>query len=151
MEMYGDVDNEIFRALSAFAGGCGCEIDAGCGAYSAGVYFLGIHYGLNLEDIGLDNPPLRNRGDEIMGLVKQLHDRFIQTYGSVICESIQRRLFGRPFYINDPEQQCKVNDLIQRNKDQEGFIWCAHVCRDATQWTVEIFESFQESLGLHGA
>jgi len=143
MEACGEVDNGVFRALCAFAGGCGCETDAGCGAYSAGAYFLGMHYGLNLEDIGTGSPPLRNRGDEVMGLVKQLHDRFVQTYGSVICERIHRRLFGRPFYINDPQQHGLLIDLTQSNKDREGFVCCAHVCGDAAGWTVEILERFR--------
>ena len=143
MEAYGEVDNDLFRAMCAFAGGCGCEADAGCGAYTAGSYFMGMRYGLNLEDIGTDNPPLKNRGDDIMILVKQLHDRFIETYGSVICQGIHRRLFGRPYYLYDDGEHQKLKDLIQANKDKEGFTWCAHVCRDAARWTVEILETFK--------
>jgi hypothetical protein len=141
METYGEADNAIFRALGAFAGGCGGETDAGCGAYSAGAYFLGMHYGLNLEDVDGAEPPLRNRGDEVMSLVKQLHDRFIENYGSVICEGIHRRLFGRPFYVNDPEEHRKLKELTQGMKDEEGFTWCADVCGDAARWTVEILEA----------
>jgi len=141
MEAYGEVNNDIFRAMCAFAGGCGCETDAGCGAYTAGAYFLGMRFGLNLEDIGNDDPPLKNRGDDILDMVGELHKRFTETYGSAICERIHRRLFGRPFYLTDEEEHNKLKNIIQENKDREGFTWCAHVCRDAARWTVEILEA----------
>ena len=143
MEAHGGADNSIFRAMCAFAGGCGCKSDAGCGAYTAGAYFLGMHFGLNLEDIGTDDPPLKNRGDDILGMVGKLHERFTERYGSVICERIHRRLFGRPYYLADEEEHLKLKGLIQENKDRDEFTWCAHVCRDAARWTVEILEEAQ--------
>ena len=72
MDAYGTADNDIVRALCAFAGGTGCEADAGCGAYSAGAYFLGMHFGLNIEDMDSEGPPLANRG--------------VSTATSVTCE-----------------------------------------------------------------
>ena len=140
MEAYGEADNSIFRAMCAFAGGCGCEGDAGCGAYSAGAFFLGMHFGLNLEDVDTENPPLKNQGDDILGMVGKLHDRFTEHYGSVICERIHRRLFGRPFYLADDEEHLRLKRLIEENKDRDDFTWCAHVCRDAARWVVEILE-----------
>jgi C_GCAxxG_C_C family probable redox protein len=141
MEAYGKADNDIFRAMCAFAGGCGCEGDAGCGAYTAGAYFLGMHFGLNMEDTDMDDPPLKNRGDDILAMVGKLHQRFTETYGSAICERIHRRLFGRPYYLADEDEHNKLKNIVQENKDREGFIWCAHVCRDAARWTVEILEA----------
>jgi hypothetical protein len=133
--------NRMFRALGALAGGCGCEGDAGCGAYTAVSFFFGLHYGLNIEDTDTDNPPLKNRGDEVYTLVKQLHHRFIDKYGSVICSQIHRKLFHRPFYIGDEEEHQKLKDLVASRKQDPEFRWCAHVCGDAAQWAVEIFES----------
>jgi hypothetical protein len=140
MDGYDRTDNDIVRAMCAFAGGTGCEGDAGCGAYSAGSYFLGMHFGLNIEDMDGENPPLKNRGDDVLDMVGLLHARFTERYGSVICEKIHRRLFGRPFYLSDEEEHLKLKKLIEENRDREGFTWCAHVCRDAARWTVEILE-----------
>ena len=131
METYGEADNKIFRALGALAGGCGLEGDSGCGAYSAASYFFGMTYGLNLEDMHNPDPPLKNGGDAIYKLVKELHDRFIDKYGSIVCLQIHRKLFGRPFYLGQEEEHDKLRELIEKNREDADFKWCAHVCGDA--------------------
>jgi hypothetical protein len=141
LDAYGKDDEDVIRAMCAFAGGCGCEGDAGCGAYSAGAYFMGMHFGLNKEDMDSDNPPLKHRGDDILGMVGELHARFTERYGSAVCERIHRRLFGRPYYLADEEEHGKLKGLVEKNRDRDDFTWCAHVCRDAARWTVEILEA----------
>ena len=142
MDLY-EIDNPTaFRALGALAGGGGLEGDSGCGAYSAALYFFGMTYGLNIEDTDSENPPLKNGGDAVYDLAKPLHHKFIDTYGSIICSQIHRKLFHRPFYIGDKREHKMMAKFVRDNKTNPGFIWCAHVCGNAARWAVEIFEEY---------
>jgi len=145
MDVYGIEDNQIFRALGTVAGGGGLEGDSGCGAYIAASFFFGLTYGLNIEDTDTDNPELKNGGDEVNKLVKILHDRFIDEYGSIICNQIHRKLYHRPFYIGTEEEHKIMADFVGRNKKSPDFIWCAHVCGNAASWAVEIFEEYKKN------
>jgi len=135
MDMYELDDPGAFRALGALAGGGGLEGDSGCGAYSAALYFFGITYSLNIEDT--------DGGDGVYDLAKPLHHKFIDTYGSVVCSQIHRKLFHRPFYIGDKEEHKMMAKFVQENKTDPDFIWCAHVCGNAASWAVEIFENYR--------
>jgi len=133
-EVYNEINDDIFRALGGFAAGGACEGDGICGAYAAGIFFIGTKFGRNFADIGKDpeDPQALKKHDEQFRLVKELHDRFVEKYGSVICHQIHRKLYGRPFYIADPQELDKLDKA-------GGHDWgCTSVCRDAAIWTVEI-------------
>lgn len=142
MDTYGEKENFLFRAVGALAGGGGLQGDSGCGAYTAGCVFMGLRIGFNLEDIDTDTPPLKNGGDLINELVKELHTRFIDAYGSIVCSQIHRKLFGRPFYLYDESDHQKLHDFSMSQQDNPDFRRCRHVCRDAATWTAAILESF---------
>jgi len=138
--IYGEENDDIFQALGSFAGGGGAEGDGVCGAYAAGSFLIGTRYGRRCEDIGKDpdDPQALKKHEDQFALVKKLHDKFVDKYGSVICHHIHRKLYGRPFYITDPEELEKLDKA-------GGHDWgCTGVCGDAAQWTVEILEDFIE-------
>jgi hypothetical protein len=144
MTTYGEKDNLLFRAAGSLAGGGGLQGDSGCGAFAAACLFMGLRIGFNLEDIETDKPPLKNGGDLINKLVRELHVRFTDAYGSIVCSQIHRKLFGRPFYLYDESDHSKLHELSLSQKDNPDFRRCRHVCRDAASWTVEILESYTE-------
>lgn len=137
-EVYGEIDNDVFQALGSFAAGGACEGDGICGAYAATLYFFGTKYGRNFDDIGKnpDDPKALKKHEDQFLLVKKMHDKFIEKYGSVICHQIHRKLYGRPYYIADPEELDKFDK-------QGAHDWgCTSVCGDAAKWAVEILEEF---------
>ena len=72
-------------------------------------------------------------------MIKELHTKFIKEYGSIICQQIHRKLYGRPYYLSDP-QEAKKFDIAG------GHDWgCTSVCGNAAKWTVEIFDEAKRS------
>ena len=139
-EVYDELDSKAFQALGGFAAGGGCECDGICGAYAAGIYFFGTKTGRSLEDIGSDpeDPAGKRKHRMQFKLVKKLHDRFVEKYGNVNCSSIQKKIYGRSFYLADR------NDYKEFEK-AGGHDWgCTGVCGDAARWVVEIYEDFIE-------
>ena len=58
------------------------------------------------------------------------HQKFIEKYGSVICSSIHRKLYGRAFYIADRSE-------LEKFEEAGGHDWgCTGVCGNAARWTV---------------
>ncbi len=97
-------DPELFRITNTFAAGMGLFGDGACGGYSGGLLFLGKYAGRRLEFIDGD----KEEKDRAMMLSAKLHQRFIDTYGSVTCHDIHKDIFGRAFHITKAE-------------DKEGF------------------------------
>ncbi|HAJ94884.1 MAG TPA: hypothetical protein DCP02_01505 [Actinobacteria bacterium] len=138
-EVYNEEDKGVFQALGGFAGGGACECDGICGAYAAGIYFFGTKTGRGLKDIGSnpEDPDGSRKHREQFKLIKKLHDRFVDKYGSIICSSIHRKLYGRSFYIADWKEMKKFDEAGAHD-------WgCTSVCGETAKWIVEIFEDFK--------
>ena len=84
----------LFKAASLLAGGvAGCN-DGACGAYSGAMMIISTIVGRELHDLDDVNAIIDGRGNEIG---RKLRDNFIETYGSVICSNIHKKIFGRTF------------------------------------------------------
>ena len=146
MEKYGIEDNKIFRAAGTLAGGGGMQGDSGCGALTAASFFLGLYFGHNIEDIGKEEPLLKNKGDLVNDMINELHYKFISKYGSVVCNQVHRKLFNRPFFLYDESEHDKLHEVSAANENNPDFIRCRHVCSDVADWTVEVFEKYKSQL-----
>ncbi|MCK9357023.1 MAG: C-GCAxxG-C-C family protein [Dehalococcoidia bacterium] len=127
-------DDAVFKALSGFAGGSALMGDAGCGAYSGGIAFLS---GLRGRERGNFADPDRLRFVSF-ATARKLHDRFIARYGTVVCRELHSRLFGRPFFMPDPDEMRKFDEAGGHSTV------CPEVCGNAARWTAEI--AFDEGL-----
>lgn len=137
METYGEVDREVFKGMAGFHGGGACEIDGSCGAYASSIYFISLRYGRELDSLGEDpdDPSASKVSQRMDEVIKKIHDRFIEEYGSVICCSIHRKVYGRPYYLVD-------SDDMRKFEEKGGHDWgCTSVVGKAAQWTVEVLES----------
>ncbi|MDL2235250.1 C-GCAxxG-C-C family protein [Christensenellaceae bacterium OttesenSCG-928-L17] len=128
-DVTGKEDLSMFRAANGFAAGMGLLGDGVCGGYAGGTLSIGLYAGRRKEFFGGDKAEKDLNGK----LVRALHGRFIETYGSVICHDIHHVIFGRAFHIT-------------RQDDKEAFeLAGAHTCDKcpavvgmAAAWTVEI-------------
>ncbi len=118
----------VFKSATALAGGTAIEGDAGCGAYSGGVMMMGTIVGRERDDFA-DPDGVRYRTSD---MARALHQRFIDAYGTVICHGIHRKIFGRPFYIVDPDERAKFDEAGAHTEK------CPNVVGEAARWTVEI-------------
>ena len=118
----------IFKAASPMAGGGAAEADGHCGAYTGGMLMLGYMHGRernNFEDP--DKTRYRARDN-----ASKFHRQFIDEYGSVTCEHIHRKIFGRTFYLrnkNDKDEYIKMGAYEDK---------CTTVVGRAAGWIIEI-------------
>ena len=127
-DLFGERNDDVFRAASGLAGGAGLCGDSGCGAYSGGIMALSQLHGRVRENF-LDPERTRRKSFD---LAKKLHDKFIAAYGSVICRDIQQKILGRGYYLRDPEEFGK----FEKAGAHAGK--CPSVVGSAAKWTAEI-------------
>jgi len=128
LELRDEAGDAVFKAATSLEGGVGCEGDGHCGAYSGAVMIFGHVLGRERDDLA-DPAGTRRRTN---ALAQTLHGRFIERYGTVICQGIHRNLFGRPYYLRDSTELDKFREA-GAHVDQ-----CTAVVGRAARWAVEI-------------
>lgn len=128
----------IFRSAYGLAGGFSNLGDGPCGGYSGGSMMISLFFGRRREFFDGDKEN-KTRTKE---LVKRLHGRFIQQYGSVICSKIQESMFGRSYDLWDKK------DAEQFEEDGGHTDKCTEVVGRAAEWALELILEEIENGGL---
>jgi C_GCAxxG_C_C family probable redox protein len=110
MDVLGVTDDNVFRAASGLADGVGLTGDGSCGALTGGCMMIGLLYGRE-----------RKNHQDMMAamksylMCKELHDDFIERYGSCRCYDIQKKLMGRTYDMYDPSdlQDAFSGDMLE--------------------------------------
>lgn len=84
----------MFKSASALSGGIACCNDSACGAYTGAMMVIGSCVGREIKDLDDENGETGARGNDIGRIV---HDKFMDTYGTLICKEIHMNKFGREF------------------------------------------------------
>jgi len=92
-------DESLFRASFGLAGGVASTCEGTCGALAGGIMVLSHLYGRSKREFREQTPislkklgfPWEKRG---LILARELVNRFMQEYGSIICKDIQNKLIG---------------------------------------------------------
>jgi len=122
----GSIDNEVFKAAYALAGGGAKTGQGTCGALAGGMLAIGAKYGRERADFETV------RSTEASTLAKILYDRFVDEFGSPICAAVQEAIFGRSFDLWDPEER-QAFEEAGGHRDK-----CPDVAGKAAMWTAEI-------------
>ncbi|MBN1800331.1 MAG: C_GCAxxG_C_C family protein [Candidatus Lokiarchaeota archaeon] len=94
-----DIWNEdIFKSASGLADGLGLTGDGSCGALVGASMVIGFLFGRERKDFGDIQKPIKS-----YMLVKQLHDQYIQEYGSCRCHDVQKTFTGKTWNMWNPE------------------------------------------------
>jgi len=127
-EMTGKREDMLFQASSALSGGMALSGDGACGGYSGGLLFLGTFAGRRWKHIAADKEN-QYKAYELAG---KLREKFLITYGSIICRDIQKQLFGKSFQLNNKGVREEF-EKAGAHRDK-----CTSVVGMAAMWDVEI-------------
>ena len=120
--------DELFKSVTALAGGIGMQGDGSCGGYLGGILLLGDCVGREKSDFA-DAPGVRFKS---YALAQKFRNKFIETYGSVTCRDIQIKTFGRAYYLPDPDEFVKF-EAAGGHADK-----CPDVVGRSAAWVVEL-------------
>jgi len=127
-------DQESFRAATVLSGGVARRGET-CGALLGGLMALGLVYGR--DDIR-DTQAYRDAMKPANEIVDEFKRRLGEAFGfdepldSTICRDIQRRIYGRSFDLNNPEDYPMFIEAGGHGDDG-----CPKTCAIATEVTAE--------------
>jgi len=98
LDALGIENDDVFKAASGLADGIGLTGDGSCGALTGCGMVIGLVLGRERKDHRDIMKPMKS-----YLLCKELHQDFIQQYGSCRCHDIQEKLMGRTFNLLDPK------------------------------------------------
>jgi len=135
-EVFGLKADDAVKAATAFAGGIGRRGSV-CGAVTGGVMALGLLFGRDLPTMRHPDPALRRKLREridsrLVPLVDAFCERFETEYGSILCNEIEYKLFGRYFDKKKPEDR-KEKDRLGGHTEK-----CPMVVGRAARWATEL-------------
>jgi C_GCAxxG_C_C family probable redox protein len=119
---------DVFKASFGFAGGVG-NLSKICGALTAGIMMISHEHGRELKNLSTQTEEEKR---ECMQLVRDLHDRYVEEYGSVECSDVHMKLFGRTFNQWDEED---FQEFLRLGGHVDK---CTAVVGNVARWTVEI-------------
>jgi C_GCAxxG_C_C family probable redox protein len=98
-EALGIWNEDVFKAASGLADGLGLTGDGSCGALIGGSMVIGYIFGRDKDHFNDMYEPMNS-----YRLVKELHDRYIENYGTCRCYDVQENGLGRTFNLWNPEE-----------------------------------------------
>lgn len=125
---------KMMTGLSSVSGGCGGI----CGAAAA----IGLRFGKSrntFEDTS-NLPAEGSLSSQIIQTVKQVRDRFTETYGGFLCSEIQTTLFGRAYDGTIPDE-------LEAFRQEDVYGTCPFVTANAAGWTVKAILDAEASSG----
>lgn len=133
-------DDSVFKAGSGLTAGGGVSCEGSCGGFIGGIMVMSSVFGRRRDRWESD----RGEKDCAHRMARALLNRFNQEYGSNLCKTIHRRIFGREFDLTDSSDR-KVFEELGAHTDQ-----CTLVVGKAAAWATELIleELFSRGLSL---
>ncbi len=131
-------NDALFKAASGLAGGCGGTCDGVCGGLSGGIMIMSSCFGRSRAGFDTED-------DEKLcssRMAKELHQKFVDTYGSAICKEIHGEIFGRTFNFWDAEDRQAFDDAGAHTEK------CPSVVANASRWSMELILEELEQRGM---
>ena len=93
-------EDNIFKAATGFAGGGGLTGIGVCGGYAGSIMIISWLCGR--ERSNFDDPDKKRF--KSFDLARTFTQEYVKELGSIICRDVQTHVFGRPYYIADPQE-----------------------------------------------
>ena len=138
MEIFDMKEPEAFKAATGLGGGVGLSVQGSCGGLTGGVMAIGLCYGRELDKIE-DPEGLRFISYR---LANKLHERFVQEYGSSICKEIHKKVLGKTYHLNNPEEW---DAFLAAGGHADK---CPGVVGKAARWAAEIILEEEREKGV---
>ncbi|MBE6866792.1 MAG: C_GCAxxG_C_C family protein [Ruminococcaceae bacterium] len=128
LKPYLDIDDAVIKSATGLMAG-GVRSGNSCGAFSGALMAISAVTGRSPENMD-DKQAVANTAV----LCRNLYDRFMNEYGSVLCRDIQYKIMGKSYRMYDPEDMQRF--LADGGHDDK----CTAVVAKAAVWVAEILE-----------
>lgn len=129
-------ENTIVRVATSSCGGQAGMSAGACGGVIGGAIVLDYYLGRPAELVSSTEsiPEGIKALSHAIDASKLLCGKFIQEYGSILCPQVQKKVFGRPFNLQDPEDWKAFAEAGAHDDPSK----CMSVVANAARWTLEV-------------
>lgn len=131
-----EIDDVVVKVSMPLSGGTAEQFMGTCGSLSGGLVVLAYFFGRPVDkmsaterNIGVSKPLFAS-----LRITKLLVDKYVEQYGTILCPHIQRKLFGRTWWLRDTAELQKFEALGGHSAPDK----CAHVAGTGARWTLEV-------------
>ena len=131
------IDDIVVKVATSSAAGQAAQIVGTCGGLIGGTMILDYFFGRPVENMSYQEF-IQDNEDSLMDAVevaKLLYDKYVREYGTIICPHIQVQLFGRHYYLGDPDE---VEKFLEAGGHSDSKKSACHIVGNATRWVMEI-------------
>lgn len=127
-DYFGIVDDEVIKAFHTLAGGGALCGDGTCGGLAGGMAAVSCKFGRSRVEFDKGEISDWLKSSKI---AREIREKFIGEFGSVICNDVQTKKMGRSFDIWDPVDFQKFEEA-GAHEDK-----CPDVTGKVARWTAE--------------
>ncbi len=127
-DFFEGIDDQVIKAVHAFAGGGALYGDGTCGALVGGLAAISSYYGRERSQFG-QKTAARKKNFSYSG---ELHQKFTEKFGGATCRAVQENVLGRSFNLWDPKDYQEF-EAAGGHDDK-----CTNVSGCVARWTAEI-------------
>ena len=126
-------DDVVVRVATSLCGGSAEQFLGTCGALSGGIMVLDYYFGRPVEKMSYQEHLQVNLDalETPIQAAELLADKFVKEYATIICAQLHRQLFGRIYYLRDPDERKKFLEAGNSSK-------CCRIVGNAARWVMEI-------------
>ena len=131
-----EMDDVIVRVSMPLSGGTAEQFLGTCGALSGGLMVLSYFFGRSAEKLSYKEST-KDSVDALfvsLPITQLLANKFVEQYGTILCPHIHRQLFGRTWWLRDPQELEKFENAGGHSAPDK----CCHVAGTGARWALEI-------------
>ena len=130
------MDDCVVRCATTSCAGSASEIVGECGGYAGGLIVLDYFFGRDAEYMSYTETKdgsveALNKAQDV---AREYFHKYVEQYGTIHCAMIQQKLYGRFYYLCDPDELQKFNDQGAHNDPTK----CRHIVGSAAKMILEI-------------
>ena len=127
----------LVKAACSNAAGTAWQLVGTCGGLVGGIMVLDYYFGRPFEhmsDKEIVTDPNINDLFSAQRIARMLFDKYIETYGTITCANIQLQIYGRMYYLEDPQEFEKMEKAGGHSNPQKA----PRIVGDASRFVLEI-------------
>ena len=131
-----EIDDVVVRVSMPLSGGTAEQFMGTCGALSGGLLVLSYFFGRSADKLSYEESK-KDSVDALfvtLPITQLLADKFVGEYGTIMCPHIHRQIFGRTWWLRDPQDLEKFEKAGGHTAPDK----CCHVAGTGARWALEV-------------
>lgn len=129
------LSEDVVKASTSLCAGIAFQGLGTCGGLVGGIMAADFFFGRPWEKLSHTEVKMDENIQPLFSaqaIARELHDKYVKKYGTIMCAAIQQQLFNRFYYIEDQEEFQKFEDAGAHTTK------CVDTVGTAARWVMEL-------------